>query len=183
MRSEFCVNVSSEERAMNVAVSEITTLWVSNGNRLRETHPFLKQKTKQESPGEEKQGQRRKQGTHLCTTTIWSADVGVCPRLPRTSQSSSFLYSSFYPKVTWDAAWLSRQYMRVKSCVERVITGQTPVKPVWLLSAELVAGSIMWMLSCRNALAAIKQLGQHHWPNYTAMVSLLHISLLYDLHL
>lgn len=50
------MNVSSEERAMNVAVSEITTLWVSNGNRLRETHPFLKQKTKQESPGEEKQG-------------------------------------------------------------------------------------------------------------------------------
>lgn len=73
--------------------------------------------------------------------------------------------------------------MRVKSCVERVITGQTPVKPVWLLSAELVAGSIMWMLSCRNALAATKQLGQHHWPNYIAMVSLLHISLLYDLHL
>lgn len=36
------------------------------GNRLRETYPFLKQKkTKQKSPGEEKQGQRCKQGEAL----------------------------------------------------------------------------------------------------------------------
>lgn len=58
------MNVNSKERVMNVAVSKWPHCGSLMGNGLRETHPFLKQKkTKQKSPGEEKQGQRCKQGS------------------------------------------------------------------------------------------------------------------------